>query len=184
MFSMRDLSTLVKKSPQSLYSLIKQNKELSSIVEAHSTRTGSRVWYDEAVKDWLCAYYGVEAQESAQEAPRSASEPSQGQTHQPDQASAQATGGGIYEALTLTIETLRQQLEVKDAQISELTRLLDQQQRLHAGDQQQHLLTTPGASDTAADPSESQHAQTGSEAQTRPRILARIRAWIKGDTKN
>lgn len=48
----------------------------------------------------------------------------------------ETVSGDMVLLLQTTIETLRQQLEVKDRQIAELTRLADQAQRLHAGTMQ------------------------------------------------
>lgn len=61
MYSMKDLSSIIKITPQSIHSLIKHNQELSSIIKQHTERKGRNVFYDEVVLDWLRAYYGVEA---------------------------------------------------------------------------------------------------------------------------
>lgn len=50
-----------------------------------------------------------------------------------------AVSGDIVALLQATIETLREQLAVKDRQIAELTRLADQAQTLHAGTIKQTL---------------------------------------------
>lgn len=61
MYSMKDLSSIIKKTSQSIHSLIKHNQELSSIVKQHTERKGRNVFYDDTVLDWLRAYYGIEA---------------------------------------------------------------------------------------------------------------------------
>lgn len=59
-----------------------------------------------------------------------------------------AVSGDMVALLQTTIETLREQLAVKDRQIAELTRLADQAQALHAGTIKQAL--PEGSSEPAA----------------------------------
>jgi hypothetical protein len=66
---MKDLSSIIKKTPQSIHSLIKNNQELESIIKQHTERKGRNVFYDEVVLEWLRAYYGVE---TATEEPQAA----------------------------------------------------------------------------------------------------------------
>lgn len=65
--------------------------------------------------------------------------------------------GDMIALLQTTIETLRGQLEVKDRQIAELTRLADQAQQLHAGTIKQALPEgeTAATVDVAPEASES-----------------------------
>lgn len=65
MYSMKELSSIIKRTPQSIHNLIKHNKELESIVKQHTEKKGRNVFYDEAVLEWLRAYYGIE--EAAEE---------------------------------------------------------------------------------------------------------------------
>ena len=60
MYSMKDLSSIIKKTPQSIHSLIKNNQELESIIKQHTERKGRNVFYDDTVLEWLRAYYGIE----------------------------------------------------------------------------------------------------------------------------
>lgn len=60
MYSMKDLSSRVKRTPQALYSLIKQNDTLSSIVKENTTKDGRFIKYGEPVLQWLMEYYQVE----------------------------------------------------------------------------------------------------------------------------
>ena len=88
MYSMKDLSSIIKRTPQSIHSLIKNNQELSSIVKQHTEKKGRNVFYDEAVLEWLRAYYGIEA---AAEEPQ---EPASGETLNP---TANDVGAGVGE---------------------------------------------------------------------------------------
>lgn len=89
LYSMKDLSSRVKKTQQALYQLINKNKDLESIVKEHSEKKGKLRFYDEAVLEWLINYYGIteptegdvgegfvepEAQEIPQHSPQAAIE--------------------------------------------------------------------------------------------------------------
>lgn len=60
MYSMDDLSTKLNISKQSLYKLIKNNQELSTLINQHSTKEKRKIFYDDEVLDWLSLYYGVD----------------------------------------------------------------------------------------------------------------------------
>lgn len=57
MFSMDELAGKLNISKQSLYKLIKNNSELSTIVNEHSTKEKRKIFYDETVLNWLMRYY-------------------------------------------------------------------------------------------------------------------------------
>ena len=59
MFSMDDLSTRLTISKQSLYKLINNNQELSTLIKEHSTRQKRKIYYDDVVFEWLCQHYGI-----------------------------------------------------------------------------------------------------------------------------
>lgn len=59
MFSMDDLSTKLNISKQSLYKLINNNQELSTLIKEHSTRQKRKIFYDDVVFEWLCQHYGL-----------------------------------------------------------------------------------------------------------------------------
>lgn len=59
MFSMDDLSTSLNISKQSIYKLINNNQELSTLMKEHSTRQKRKIFYDNAVFEWLCQHYGI-----------------------------------------------------------------------------------------------------------------------------
>lgn len=59
MYSMKDLSSRVKRTPQALYSLIKQNESLSSIVKENTEKNGRFIKYGEPVLSWLLDYYKI-----------------------------------------------------------------------------------------------------------------------------
>jgi len=57
MYSMDDLSTKLNISKQSIYKLINKNQELSTLINEHSTREKRKIFYDDAVLNWLSRYY-------------------------------------------------------------------------------------------------------------------------------
>lgn len=57
MYSIDDIADLVGKSKQSLYKLIKNNKELSPIVTQNKQTVGKLVMFDQPVVDWFIDYY-------------------------------------------------------------------------------------------------------------------------------
>ena len=59
MFSMDELSTRLNISKQSLYKLINNNQELSTLIKEHSTRQKRKIFYDNVVFEWLCQHYGI-----------------------------------------------------------------------------------------------------------------------------
>lgn len=65
-YSIKDISIRVKKTVQSLYTLIKKNQEF---INQNSRKQGRNVKYNQAVMDWFINYYGVsQEEEAAQEA--------------------------------------------------------------------------------------------------------------------
>ena len=59
-YQMKDLTSIVNKTPQAIYVLIKHNQELSSIVKDNSSKRGRLTFYGQAVLDWLIKHYQVE----------------------------------------------------------------------------------------------------------------------------
>lgn len=74
-YQMKDLTSIVNKTPQAIYVLIKHNQELSSIVKDNSSKRGRLTFYGQAVLDWLIKHYQVEI--PAENAPA-------GQVREPD----------------------------------------------------------------------------------------------------
>ena len=58
MYTMDDLSRLLNISKQSLYKLIKNNPELSTLINEHSTTVKRKIFYDDVVFNWFQRYYG------------------------------------------------------------------------------------------------------------------------------
>lgn len=56
-YSLNDIQELTQITPQSIYRLMKSNKELKSLVEAHKIRAGNNVYYDSAVYEWFKERY-------------------------------------------------------------------------------------------------------------------------------
>lgn len=59
MYSIKELSSIVNKTPQALYQLIKQNQDLSTLLKEHSIKKGRSIKYDEEILKWLLDYYEV-----------------------------------------------------------------------------------------------------------------------------
>ena len=60
--SIKDISSRVKKTVQSLYTLIKKNQ---GFINDNSQKQGRNVKYNQAVMDWFINYYGVSQEEEA-----------------------------------------------------------------------------------------------------------------------
>ena len=61
-YSIKDISSRVKKTVQSLYTLIKKNQ---GFINDNSQKQGRNVKYNQAVMDWFINYYGVSQEEEA-----------------------------------------------------------------------------------------------------------------------
>lgn len=59
-YQMKDLTSVVKKTPQAIHDLIKKNKDLSMLVNSNSIKSGRLRFYNQAVLDWLINYYKPE----------------------------------------------------------------------------------------------------------------------------
>ena len=92
MYSMKDLSSKVNRTPQSIYALLKNNKDF---VSQHSTKQGRFVKYDEALLNWLLDYYGEEPTLEATEAPQSTDNSKPEEIH----AKKNNASNGLTEAL-------------------------------------------------------------------------------------
>lgn len=93
--------------------------------EKHTAKDGKGViTIDQEGCKLISEYYRKTAEKPENEIPKTAEN---------------AVSGDMVALLQTTIETLREQLAVKDRQIAELTRLADQAQALHAGTIKQAL---------------------------------------------
>ena len=80
-YSIKDISSKVGKTVQSLYTLIKRNQEF---INQNSKKEGRFIKYNQAVLDWFINYYGVstadatpqDAQKDAQDASKLAADAS------------------------------------------------------------------------------------------------------------
>lgn len=59
-YQMKELSSIVKKTPQAIHELIKRNQEFSSIVNDNSIKKGRLRFYNQVVLDWLINHYQAE----------------------------------------------------------------------------------------------------------------------------
>ena len=63
-FTIKDISSKVKKSEQSLYTLIKKNQEF---IKQNSHKEGRFIKYNQAVLDWFVEYYGAAQDDGSQQ---------------------------------------------------------------------------------------------------------------------
>lgn len=65
MYSIKDIQKLIKRSPQSIYRLMKSNKELSALMPEHTINKGHNVFYDDTIYEWFRNHYMIEESPSA-----------------------------------------------------------------------------------------------------------------------
>lgn len=63
-FSIKDISSRVKKTEQSLYNLIKKNQ---GFIKQNSKKEGRFIKYNQAVMDWFIDYYGAAQDDGSQQ---------------------------------------------------------------------------------------------------------------------
>lgn len=63
-FTIKDISSKVKKTEQSLYLLIKKNQDF---IKQNSHKEGRFIKYNQAVMDWFIDYYGVAQDDGSQQ---------------------------------------------------------------------------------------------------------------------
>ena len=139
-FSIKDISSRVKRTPQSLYNLIKQNREF---VEANSKREGKRVLYNQAVMDWFFSYYGSARDDGSQHEtpPETAQEGRQEPSGVPDEELTVAVLRVKLEALERENADLHERLLAVDAERKELLKIV--QGTAIASVQKEQLLLPP-----------------------------------------
>ncbi len=59
MYSIKDIQTLTNRSPQSLYRLMKSNKELAALMPEHTKKRGHNTLYDDTIYQWFVSYYDI-----------------------------------------------------------------------------------------------------------------------------
>lgn len=116
MYSMKDLSSRVKRSPQALYSLIKQNETLSSIVKENTEKNGRFIKYGEPVLSWLLDYYKI-TEPTADEVGEGIVEPEAQEI--PQQTAPEASGGVSAETV---LDFLKRENDLLRGQIEALTK--------------------------------------------------------------
>ena len=105
-YTINDIARETKVSTQSLYSLIKKNKEF---INKNSTRKQRKIYYNQEALNFFINYYQPEiAQETAQE------------TIQEEKAEISNKAVEEIEALKAEIEDLKRQLSEKEAERKEL----------------------------------------------------------------
>lgn len=106
-YSIKDISSKVKKSEQSLYSLIKKNQEF---IKQNSRKQGRFIKYNQAALDWFSAYYGI-----AQEDPEQGSIQDPREEAQEGRQEAAEDGAG-----DLSLHLLQAKIEALEAENADL----------------------------------------------------------------
>ena len=65
MYSIKDIQKLINRSPQSIYRLMKSNKELAALIPEHTINKGHNVFYDDTIYEWFRNHYMIEESPSA-----------------------------------------------------------------------------------------------------------------------
>lgn len=137
-FTIKDIAVRVKRTEQSLYSLMKKNQDF---IKQNSHREGRFIRYNQAALDWFVEYYGTEDgshQENTQEPPQ---EDHQEASHAPVEDLTAAVLKVKVEALEKENEDLRQRLLAVDAERRELLKIV--QGTAIASVQKERLLPPP-----------------------------------------
>ena len=174
MYSMDDLSRLLNVSKQSLYKLIKNNQELSTLINEHSTTVKRKIFYDDEVLSWFKRYYrqGVSSGVGA--------DVSQDETSKITEDTALQ---GRIEKLEAQVEALKAQIEETEARLKacekEKQRLFEENGAL--------LLTVSQMSSTISQMSNTafQQFQASIKMLPAPRqpFLKRLKAIFAGKSK-
>ena len=154
MYSMRDLSSRVKRTPQALYSLIKQNESLSSVVKENTEKNGRFIKYGEPVLSWLMDYYKI-TEPTADEVGEGIVEP---EAQEIPQHTAPEARESVLEGVELLylkrendllrgqIEALKKDKEEKQNEINRLLLLLQEEK------QEKQMLLAAAPQEAPADP--------------------------------
>ena len=120
-FTIKDISTRVKKSEQSLYSLIKKNQEF---IKQNSHKQGRFIKYNQAVLDWFIDYYGAAQDEpeqaDIQDTPETAQEGRQDASSKPVEDLSYQLLQAKIEALEAENAALRERLAASEKERREL----------------------------------------------------------------
>lgn len=132
LYSMKQLEELLDTTPQTIHRLLRQNTELKELsVEHIIKKEGRKVFYDDAILEWLKGYFGIENTEGKTQA---AGGPDNsgiagGTTERNEEANAGGTEekqkqepheGQNIELLRQIIKDLEAQIQSKDKQIEDL----------------------------------------------------------------
>ena len=126
-YTINDISTKCNVSLQSLYSLIKKNKEF---INENSTRKQRKIYYNQTAMDFFTSYYQVDSpssgnEEEEQESTIKKSNEEEGQ-NAPVKSAREEEGQESLKAeisaLKAEIDTLKAQLEAKEKERLELLR--------------------------------------------------------------
>lgn len=109
-FTIKDISSKVKKTEQSLYSLIKKNQDF---IKRNSKKEGRFTKYNQAVMDWFISYYGAAQDDGSQQ-----ESSQQGTTTETAQEGRQEPSGVPDEELTVAV--LRVKLEALERENADL----------------------------------------------------------------
>lgn len=107
---MADIKAITGKSPQSLYRLLRENAELSALLDSHTSLNGHNRFFDTTIVEWFKNYYKID-RSNEKAVPATFSE-------ELNEAIPQDSPPDIEE-LNGRIAALEEQLQLKDKQVSE-----------------------------------------------------------------
>lgn len=118
-YSIKDISSRVKKTEQSLYNLIKKNQEF---IKQNSRKKGRFIKYNQAVMDWFIDYYGA-----AQEEPEQA--PTQEQPETAQEGRQEASSNPVEDLSCQLLQAKIEALEALNAELRDRIAFLEKERR-------------------------------------------------------
>lgn len=118
-YTINDIKAKCQVSLQSLYTLIKKNKEF---INENSTRYQRKIYYNQVAMDFFVSYYHSEEKPMVGEVPKDKENPISGEVpkEEPIPLKNKAMGGGATEGPELYPDEFRTQIDALHAQIDEL----------------------------------------------------------------
>ena len=121
-FTIKDISSKVNKTEQSLYSLIKKNQ---AFIKQNSHKEGRFIKYNQAVMDWFVSYYGTTQDDGSQQ--RTTAETAQEGRQEVASSPVEDLSCQLLQAKIEALETLNAELRERIAFLEKERRDLQEQ---------------------------------------------------------
>lgn len=186
--TIKQISDELRVSKQAVWQRVKRSEELSAMLADHAETVNGTIFLDTVLEQSIKEQYpdrlvvdetGVNGAETVDETATNVDETSINKSETVDETSANVDVNALIDTLQKTVDTLKQQLTIKDKQIDDLTVMLkasqEQQatlvtalsaaQALHAGTIQERLTAQADSSEamtaeTVPDDEEPMHEQS------------------------